>query len=66
MNAIFAFVMVVCGTYIGLGLLPGMNATTRTITTPTYSLAVVGLATGVVLVFTILVLFYLIKSLKDF
>ncbi len=46
MNAIMGLIMVAIGVYIGVNLMPGLNTTIATITTPTYSAGVAGL-TGV-------------------
>ncbi len=46
MNAILGLIMAAIGVYIGVNLMPGLNSTIATITTPTYSSGVAGL-TGV-------------------
>ncbi len=47
MKAILAIIMAAIGLYIGINLLPGLNTTVSTITTPTYSSGVAGMV-GVV------------------
>ena len=51
MNAILGLIMAAIFVYIGVNLLPGLNTTVATITTPTYDSGVAGLAGVVMIVF---------------
>jgi len=50
-KAILGLIFAAIGVYVGVNLLPGLNTTVATITTPTYSAGVAGLIGVVMIVF---------------
>ncbi len=57
MKVILAIIMAAIGVYIGINLLPGLNDTVATITTPTYDTGVAGLVGVVLIVFSAMIVF---------
>ena len=62
MRAITGLIMAVIGVYIGVALVPGINTTIGTITTPTYTSGVVGLFGVILIVVAAAVILMLIRS----
>ena len=56
--------MAAIGVYIGVNLLPGLNTTVATITTPTYSSGVAGLTGVVLIVFAAMVIFLIVSAMS--
>ncbi len=57
--------MVAIGVYIGVNLMPGLNATIATITTPTYGSGVAGLTAVIMIVFAAMVVFFVVKGMQE-
>jgi hypothetical protein len=57
--------MAAIAAYVGVSLLPGLNTTVATITTPTYSSGVAGLMGVVLIVFAAMIIIILMKSVGD-
>jgi len=51
--------------YVGVNLLPGLNTTVATITTPTYDSGVAGLMTVVLIVFAAMIIFGIVKAMSQ-
>jgi len=62
---IMGLIMAVIGVYIGVALLPGINDTVATITTPTYDTGVAGLINVVLIVVAAMIIFMVIKAMGD-
>lgn len=62
MNAIRGMILAVIGVYIGVALVPGINDTIATITTPTYDSGVVGIFGIILIVVAAAIIFNLLKS----
>ena len=65
MKAILGLIFVAIGVYVGVNLLPGLNDTVATITTPTYSTGVAGLMSVVLIVFAAMIIFFVVKGMQD-
>ena len=65
MRMIMGLIMAVFGVYIGVALLPGINTTVQTITTPTYDVGVAGLIDVVMIVIAAMIIFMVIKAMGD-
>ena len=65
MKAILGLIFVAIGVYVGVNLLPGLNDTVATITTPTYSTGVAGLMSVVLIVFAAMIIFFVVKGMSD-
>jgi len=50
--------------YVGINLMPGMNTTINTITTPTFDSGVVGLVGVVLIVFAAMIVFGIVKAMS--
>jgi len=50
--------------YVGINLMPGMNTTIATITTPTFDSGVVGLVGVVLIVFAAMIVFGIVKAMS--
>ena len=61
LGLIFAAIFV----YVGVNLMPGLNATIATITTPTYGSGVAGLTGVIMIVFAAMVIFGIVKSMSQ-
>jgi hypothetical protein len=57
--------MAAIAAYVGVNLLPGLNTTVATITTPTFSSGVAGLMGVVMIVFAAMIIIVLMKSVGD-
>jgi len=55
--------MAAIGVYIGVSLLPGLNTTVATITTPTYSSGVAGLTGVILIVFAAMIIFFIVSAM---
>lgn len=64
MGAVKALIIGAIGISIGLSLVPGMNSTVATITTPTYAVGVAGMAPIVLLVFFAAIIFVTLKLVE--
>lgn len=62
MRFIYGFIIAIIGVYIGVNLLPGLNDTVATITTPTYDVGVAGLVDVVMIVVAAVIILMLLKS----
>ena len=62
---IMGLIMAVIGVYIGVALLPGINTTVATITTPTYDVGVAGLIDVVMIVVAAMIIFMVIKAMGE-
>ena len=62
MRFIYGFIIAIIGVYIGVNLMPGLNDTVATITTPTYDSGVAGLMTVVMIVVAAVIILMLLKS----
>ena len=56
--------MAAIGVYIGINLLPGLNTTVATITTPTYSSGVAGLTSVILIVFAAMIIFFIVSAMS--
>jgi len=56
--------MAAIGVYIGVNLLPGLNATVNTITAPTYEAGVVGLVSVILIVFAAMIVFFIVSAMS--
>ena len=56
--------MAAIGVYVGINLLPGLNTTVATITTPTYSSGVAGLMSVVLIVFAAMIIFFIVSAMS--
>ncbi len=65
MKAILALIMAAIGVYIGVNLLPGLNATTTAITSAVYGSGVAGLVGVILIVFTAMIIFLIVKALGE-
>ncbi len=65
MRMIMGLIMAVIGVYIGVALLPGINDTVATITTPTYDVGVAGLIDVVLIVVAAMIIFMVIKAMGE-
>ena len=65
MNAILGLILVAIGVYIGVNLMPGLNTTIATITTPTYSAGVAGLTGVILIVFAAMIVFFVVKGMQS-
>ena len=61
LGLIFAAIFV----YVGVNLMPGLNDTIATITTPTYSSGVAGLTGVIMIVFAAMIIFGIVKSMSN-
>jgi len=57
--------MAAIGIYIGVSLIPGINDTVATITTPTYSSGVSGLIGVILIVFAAMIIFFVVRAMAD-
>jgi len=64
MNAILGLIFAAIGVYIGVNLMPGMNDTIATITTPTYTSGVAGLVGVILIVFAAMVVFLIVQAMS--
>ena len=62
MRAITNLLLAVVGVYIGVALLPGLNTTVATITTPTYDVGVAGMINVVMIVVVASIIIMLLNS----
>ena len=62
MRAIYGFLVAVIGVYIGVSLLPGLNETIGTITTPTYDAGVAGMVDVIMIAVAAALIFMLLKG----
>jgi len=62
---IMGLIMAVIGVYIGVALLPGINTTVATITTPTFDVGVAGMIDVVLIVVAAMIIFMVIKAMGD-
>jgi len=51
--------------YVGINLMPGMNTTIATITTPTYDSGVAGLTGIIMIVFAAMIVFGIVKAMSS-
>ena len=65
MNAIKAIILAVIGVYIGIALVPGLNTTLATITYPTYSQGVVGMASIILIVVFAMLVFMVVRAMTE-
>jgi hypothetical protein len=65
MKAIFALILAAIGLYIGVNLLPGLNTTISTITTPTYSSGVTGMVGVTLIVFAAMLVILIVAAMKE-
>ena len=65
MRMIMGLIMAVIGVYIGVALLPGINDTVSTITTPTFDVGVSGLIDVVLIVVAAMIIFMVIKAMGE-
>jgi hypothetical protein len=65
MKAIYALILAAIFVYIGVNLLPGLNTTVATITTPTYSSGVAGMVSVILIVFAAMLIFGIVAAMKD-
>jgi hypothetical protein len=61
-RAISGLILAVIGVYIGVALMPGMNTTISTITTPTYGVGVVGIMQVIMIVVGAAIIMMLLNS----
>jgi len=61
---ILALIMASIFVYVGINLMPGMNTTIATITTPTFDSGVVGLVGVVLIVFAAMIVFGIVKAMS--
>ena len=59
---ISGLILAIVGVYIGVSLMPGLNTTISTITTPTYSVGVAGIMQVVMIVVGASVIMMLLNS----
>jgi len=64
MNAILGLIFAAIGVYIGVNLMPGLNDTIATITTPTYDSGVAGLTGVILIVFAAMVVFLIVNAMS--
>lgn len=62
MRAISGLILAIVGVYIGVSLMPGLNTTVATITTPTYSVGVAGIMQVVMIVVGAAIIMMLLNS----
>ena len=65
MKAILALIMAAVGIYIGVALIPGLNDTIATITTPTYDSGVAGMVSVILIVFAAMLVFLIVKAMAE-
>ncbi len=66
MKAIMALILAAIGVYIGVNLLPGLNTTVTAVTTAAgYSAGVVGLVGVILIVFTAMIIFMIVRALGE-
>ena len=65
MRAITGLILAVIGVYIGVALVPGINDTIATITTPTYTSGVAGLNGVIMIVFAAMIIFGVLKQMSS-
>ena len=63
MNAVLGLIFAAIGVYIGVNLMPGMNDTIATITTPSYTSGVAGLVGVILIVFAAMVVFLIVQAM---
>ena len=61
---ILALIMAAIFVYVGINLMPGMNTTIATITTPTYDAGVAGLTGVIMIVFAAMIVFGIVKAMS--
>jgi hypothetical protein len=61
---ILGLIMAVIFVTIGVNMLPGLNTTVAAITTPTYSVGVVGLTGVTLIVYAAMIVFGIVKSMQ--
>jgi multisubunit Na+/H+ antiporter MnhF subunit len=61
---ILGLIMAVIFVTIGINMLPAMNTTVAAITTPTYSVGVVGLTGVTLIVYAAMIVFGILKSMQ--
>jgi len=61
---ILGLIMAAIFVYVGINLMPGMNTTINTITTPTFDSGVVGLVGVVLIVFAAMIVFGIVKAMS--
>jgi len=62
MSVIYKFILAIIFVYVGVNLLPGLNTTVATITTPTYDVGVAGLMDVVMIVVAAVIIMGLLRS----
>ena len=65
MKAIFALILAAIGLYIGINLLPGLNTTVATITTPTYGTGVTGMVGVTLIVFAAMLVVMIVAAMRE-
>ena len=65
MKAVFALIMAAIGIYIGVNLLPGLNSTIATITTPTYTVGVAGMVGVILIVFAAMLVVLIVSAMRE-
>jgi len=63
-NMILGLIMAAIFVYVGVNLMPGLNTTVATITTPTYSSGVAGLTGVIMIVFAAMIVFGIVKAMS--
>lgn len=64
MRAVIGLILAAIGVYVGVALIPGINTTVATITTPTYSVGVAGMTGVVLIIFVAMIVVMMAKSLE--
>lgn len=64
MQMILGLIMAAIFIYVGVNMEPGINTTVATITTPTYSSGVVGLNGVIMIVFSAMIIFGVLKNMS--
>jgi len=62
---ILGLIMAAIFVYVGINLMPGMNTTINTITTPTFDSGVVGLVGVILIVFAAMIVFGIVKAMSS-
>ncbi len=65
MRAVLALIMAAVGVYIGVALIPGLNTTVATITTPTYSSGVAGMSGVILIIFIAMIVYMMLKGFES-
>lgn len=64
MNLIMGLIMAVIFVTVGISMLPSMNTTVAAITTPTYTVGVVGMIGVVLVVYAAMIVFGILKAMQ--